>query len=106
MKSHRKLTRGPNKLTLLLLLGHDAIDFVRFRNVELGAVGDLLKVRAFIQSTAESGLPGGWLSLVPLLILAFKHSPGLEERGEKAFLSFFLNHKSSSPFVFKTHVRP
>ena len=71
---------SPKKLTLLLLLRHDAVDFVRFRNVKLGALGDLLKVRAFVQSTAKPGLPGGWLSLVPLLILAFKHSPGLWER--------------------------
>lgn len=66
-----------NQLTLLLLLGHDAVDFVRFRNVELGALGHLLEVRAFIESTAKSRLPGGRFSLVPLLVLAFKNSPGL-----------------------------
>lgn len=30
-----KSPAGVDQLTLLLFLGHDAIDFVRFRNVEL-----------------------------------------------------------------------
>lgn len=66
-----------HKLTLLLLLGYNAIDFIGIGDVQLRPFCHLLKVWTFIQRTAESGLPCCRLSPVPFLKLAFKHSPSL-----------------------------
>lgn len=73
----------PGELTLLLLLWHDPVDLVGFRDVQLGPVCHLLKVGALVQGAAEPRLPRGRLGFVTLLELAFENSPGLKQRMRK-----------------------
>lgn len=84
MDLNTKYTRRSHlhKLTLLLVLRYDAVNFIRLRDVELRPFCHLLKVGTFIQGAAESGLPCCRLSLIALLKFAFKHSPRLW-RGKK-----------------------
>lgn len=78
----RRLLVGPSAhkestLTFLLLLGDDAVNFIRLRDVQLGPVCHFLK--NLLCSASVACLPRGWLGLVPFLKLPFKNGPGLEE---------------------------
>lgn len=63
--------------TLLFLLWHNPVHFVRLRDIKLGSVSNFLKIWALVECTAQSGLPCRWFSFIPLLKLPFKNRPRL-----------------------------
>lgn len=82
-RTHSRGHAFAGELTFLLLLWHDPVDLVGLRDVQLGPVCHLLKVRALVQSAAKPRLPRGRLRFVTFLELAFENSPGLKQRMQK-----------------------
>lgn len=81
-------------LTFLLLLWHDPVHLVGLRDVQLGSVCHLLKVRALVQGTAQPCLPGGWLCFVTFFEFAFENSPSLKQSKNE----ITLHASSANPF--------
>jgi len=71
--------RHTNTHTLLFLLWHNPVHFVRLRDVKLGSVSNFLKIWALVECTAQSGLPCRWFSFISLLKLPFKYRPRLRK---------------------------
>lgn len=61
--------------------GHQAVDLVGLGDVQLGSVQHLLELGALVESTAQAGLPGGRVVLLPIRQLAFELRPGLRGGG-------------------------
>jgi len=81
-------------LTFLLLLWHDPVHLVGLRDVQLGSVCHLLKVRALVQGTAQPCLPGGRLCFVTFFEFAFENSPSLKQSKNE----ITLHASSANPF--------
>lgn len=73
----------------LLADGHQAVDLVRLRDVQLGSIHHLVKLRTLVEGAAQTGLPGRRVVLIPVRQLPFELGPRLQTETEQRALGLF-----------------